>query len=123
MAYFNELDTYCEVRGLNTRDVIDGVCLEPRIGAHYNNSSFGYGGYCLLKNTKQLLANYKDVPQNLIEAIVDANRTRKDYIVDEVHQLVWDKVYKGKEKPVVGVYHLIMKLDGDNFCASSLRIT
>ena len=94
---------------------VQGVCSRKLIN--------GYGGYCLLKDTKQLLANYKDVPQNLIEAIVDANRTRKDYIVDEVHQLVWDKVYKGKEKPVVGVYHLIMKLDGDNFRASSLRIT
>ena len=121
VAYFNELDTYCEVRGLNTRDVIDGVCLEPRIGSHYNNPSFGYGGYCLPKDTKQLLANYKDVPQNLIEAIVEANRTRKDFVADEVLKRVNGLVYSGVEAPVVGVYRLTMKTGSDGFRASSVQ--
>lgn len=121
VSYFNELDTYCEVRGLDTTDVIRGVCLEPRIGSFYNNPSFGYGGYCLPKDTKQLLANYKDVPQNLIEAIVDSNRTRKDHVADEVLTRVNELVYAGVSAPTVGVYRLTMKSGSDNFRASSVQ--
>lgn len=121
VSYFNELDTYCEVRGLSTADVIRGVCLEPRIGSFYNNPSFGYGGYCLPKDTKQLLANYRDVPQNLVGAIVDSNRTRKDHVADEVLTRVNELVYSGVAAPTVGVYRLTMKSGSDNFRASSVQ--